>query len=185
MVFLMVSSRRFAIAALLLALCANASSRAQAPEPNPAAPPVSPQAAPSVEPATGVVIAWEVANRFRMFRDERDFRRHAEAARGRTVLAAEQVMAEASEGRGWARDMVARLCLDGIGRVADQCVRDGVRENYLDPADHRVEVRLAGPRPVGARGTWRFGAEGDAAPPSATPACGEAGTFRARSGEPR
>jgi hypothetical protein len=176
----MVSSRRFAIAALLLALCVNASSRAQAPEPNPA----ERQAAPSVEPATGVVIAWEVANRFRMFRDERDFRRHAEAARGRTVLAAEQVMAEASEGRGWARDMVARLCLDGIGRVADQCVRDGVRENYLDPADHRVEVRLAGLVPAGARCTWRFAAEGDAAPHSATADCGEPVAFRARYGKP-
>ena len=111
MVLLMTSSLRLAIAALLLAFGADTSSRAQAPEPNPAAP--------AVEPAAGIVIAWEVMNRFRMFRDERDFRRHAEAARGRTVLAAEQALAEASEGRGWARDMVVRLCLDGIGRVAN------------------------------------------------------------------
>ena len=112
--------------------------RAQIPD----APPAQP--APAVEPATGVVITWEVTNRFRLFRDERDFRRHVEAESGRSVLEAEQDLAEASEGRGWARDMVVRLCLDAIGQVADQCMRDGVRENYLAPADHRVEVRASG-----------------------------------------
>ena len=33
------------------------------------------------EPATGVVITWEVMNRFRLFRDDRDFRRHVDAPR--------------------------------------------------------------------------------------------------------
>jgi hypothetical protein len=112
----------------------------QTPEPNPA-PAVEPPAEPAVEPATGVVITWEVMNRFRLFRDDRDFRRHVDAQSGRSVLDAEQDLAEATEGRGWARDMVVRLCLDAIGQVQDQCLRDGVRENYLASADHRVEVR--------------------------------------------
>ena len=150
---------RFAVAAagLVLAICANSLSWAQAIEPTP----VKPQAAPAiepapvesqttVEPATGVAITWTVANRFRLFRDERDFRRHAEAAQGRTVLEAEQALAAATDGRGWARDMVGRLCLDSIGQIADQCMRDGVRESYLNPADHRVEVQLAGLLPAGA-----------------------------------
>src|SRR5256885_1125004 len=56
--------------------------------PSAAAPTVEPApadqpAAPAVEPATGVAITWTVVNRFRLFRDERDFRRHAEAAQGR------------------------------------------------------------------------------------------------------
>ena len=55
-----------------------------------------------VEPATAVVVTWEVMNRFRLFRDERDFRRHVEAENGRSALEAEQDMAEATEGRGWA-----------------------------------------------------------------------------------
>ena len=184
---------RFALAALLLAICANAPGRAQPaapPPPPPAQPnPAEPQATPAppppaIEPATGVVIAWEVANRFRLFRDERDFRRHVEAARGRSVFEAEAALAEASEGRGWARDMVARLCLDGIGRVADQCVRDGVRENYLDPADHRIELRLTGLVPAGATCNWAFAAEGDAAPRTASADCAEPVAFRARYGKP-
>src|SRR5262249_51275243 len=32
-------------------------------------------------------ISWEVRNRFRLFREERDFQLHVDAARGRTVLA--------------------------------------------------------------------------------------------------
>src|SRR6266700_1836008 len=140
----MFASFRFAgvAAGLLLAICANSPSGAQGIEPTPVKPqaapaaeptPAEPQAAPAVEPATGVAIAWTVTNRFRLFRDERDFRRHAEAAQGRTVLETEQALAAATDGRGWARDMVGRLCLDPVGRIADQCVRDGVRENYLNP----------------------------------------------------
>src|SRR5271165_5779908 len=134
--------------------------RAQAPDTPPAqaepAPTGPAEAAPSIEPATGVVITWEVANRFRLFRDERDFRRHVEAESGRSVFEAEEDLAEASEGRGWARDMVVRLCLDAVGQVVDQCTRDGVRENYLAPADHRIEVRASGEIATGAACTWSF-----------------------------
>ena len=179
-VFWMFDWFRFAVAAMgfVLAICANSLSWAQAIEPTP----VKPQAAPTVEPtagepqvtiepATGVAITWAVTNRFRLFRDERDFRRHAEAAQGRTVLEAEQALAAATDGRGWARDMVGRLCLDSIGQIADQCMRDGVRESYLNPADHRVEVQLAGLLPAGATCTWSFGRESDAAPTTSSAEC--------------
>src|SRR5712671_4780381 len=170
---------RYAVAAagFVLATCASSPGRAQV-----IAPPVSLQAVPAVEsaplepgvavePATGVAITWSVVNRFRLFRDERDFRRHAEAAQGRTVLEAEQELAAATDGRGWARDIMGRLCLDRIGQIADQCVRDDVAENYLNPAEHNVEVRLAGILPPGAACAWSFGPEGDAAPSTASADC--------------
>ena len=45
-------------------------------------------------------ISWEVRNRFRLFREERDFLLHAESGRGRSVLASEQLLAVQSDGRG-------------------------------------------------------------------------------------
>ena len=163
-----------AAAGFALALGAAAPSWAQA-----IAPPVNPQGTPAVEsaplepsvtvePAAGVAITWSVVNRFRLFRGERDFRRHAEAAQGRTVLEAEQALAAATDGTGWARDMVGRLCLDRIGQIADQCVRDEVGENYLNPADHAIEVQLAGILSPGATCTWSFSPEGDAVPTTAS-----------------
>src|SRR5215472_8498910 len=110
---------RYAVAAagFSLAIFVNASSWAQPIEPTPVKPQAPPtvEAAPvesqnAVEPATGVAVTWTVLNRFRLFRDERDFQRHAQAAQGRTVLETEQALAAASEGRGWARNMVGRLC---------------------------------------------------------------------------
>ncbi|HVQ66198.1 MAG TPA: hypothetical protein VMT08_01750, partial [Bradyrhizobium sp.] len=95
-------------------------------------------------------ISWEVRNRFRLFREERDFLLHAESARGRSVLAAEQVLAIQSDGRGWARNTVNRLCIDLAGRVSEPCTRDNVKESYLTPIDHPVVIRLTGPVPVGA-----------------------------------
>jgi hypothetical protein len=194
----MIAPLRFGIptAALLLAIWANAAVnapvRAQVSEPTPVRPqaapaveaiPAEPQAVQAIEPATGVAITWAVANRFRLFRDERDFHRHAEAAQGRTVLEAEQALAEATEGRGWARDTVVRLCLDPAGRLADQCMRDGVRENYFNPTDHRVEMQLAGILPAGATCTWNFGdADAAAATPGAD--CAMPVVARLRYGKP-
>ncbi len=182
-------SRRFSVAAaagllgIFASLASHAQTAATAPADTPAAdaPAAMPQPAP-VEPAIGVTITWEVKNRFRLFRDERDFRRHLEAQRGRTVLEAERALAAATEGRGWARDMVARLCLDGVGQIADQCARDGVRENYLDPADHRIGVRLVGPLPAGATCTWTF-ADPDGPPQTATADCGAEAIARPRYGK--
>ena len=77
-------------------------------------------------------IAWEVKNRFRLFRSEADFRRHIDA-RGDSILAAEQLLARASDGRGWARDTVERLCTDRGGRLLEVCERDGQREVLSQP----------------------------------------------------
>ncbi len=162
---------RFIVAAVCLALAVGACSAAlaQAPAPAPISPPDTPAdppplsiAPPDVEPATGVSIAWSIVNRFRLFRDERDFRRQVEAMQGGTVLAAEQALA-AADGHGWAHNVAARLCLDNVGRIEDQCVRDEVRESYLNPVDHPIEVHLEGATPRDALCTWSFVHEGGAA----------------------
>ena len=87
-------------------------------------------------------ISWEVRNRFRLFREERDFLLHAESARGRSILASEQALELQSDGRGWARNTVNRLCIDLTGRVSEPCTRDNVKESYLTPTEHPVTVRL-------------------------------------------
>jgi hypothetical protein len=135
------------------------------------------------EAATDVSISWEVRNRFRLFRDEKDFNRHLAAESGRTILAAEQTLAQETDGRGWARDMVTRLCVDGAGRVLDTCVRDGVRESYLNPVDHRVTVRLTGAVPADASCAWSFENE-QAQPQTLTVGCGEEVNLRALYGKP-
>lgn len=105
-------------------------------------------------PQIPMQITWEVRNRFRLFREERDFLLHVDAMRSRSVLEAEQVLAQQSEGRGWARNMVSRLCIEPSGRVAIPCQRDGVREDYITPAAHAVTVQLGGAVPDGATCTW-------------------------------
>jgi hypothetical protein len=101
-------------------------------------------------------IEWEVKNRFRLFRSEADFERHVDAMRHGGVLAAERRLAKESDGRGWARDIVERLCLDRAGRLLEFCDRDGERENYVAPRDHRVGVTLAGPLPANEGCVWSF-----------------------------
>src|SRR6185295_12939063 len=54
-------------------------------------------------------IVWEVKNRFRLFRKEADFLRHVAAQSIKSVLAAEQIMAAETDGRGWARNMLGNL----------------------------------------------------------------------------
>ena len=56
------------------------------------------------------------------------------------MLAAEQALALQSDGRGWARNTVNRLCIDLAGRVSEPCTRDNVKESYLTPVDHPVVV---------------------------------------------
>jgi hypothetical protein len=126
-------------------------------------------------------ITWEVRNRFRLFREERDFQLHVEAARGRSILAAEQVLELQSEGRGWARNMVNRLCIDITGRITEPCTRDNVKESYLTPADHPIVVRLAGTVPVGATCAWSFD-DGDGPPRQSTFDCNEPINLRVRYG---
>jgi hypothetical protein len=149
----------------------------------PSAPPTAPAAAPLPEPAVGVTIDWQVRNGFRLFRDERDFLRHVAAGRGRTVLAAEQTLAVDTGGRGWARDTVVRLCTDAAGRITDECLRDGVRESYLNPADHRIEARVTGAVDPEAQCSWTF-EDGDSLPRSLTVSCREPVNLRAVYGKP-
>jgi lysophospholipase L1-like esterase len=127
-------------------------------------------------------ISWEVRNRFRLFREERDFLLHTDSARGRGVLASEQALELQSDGRGWARNTVNRLCIDLLGRVSEPCIRDNVKESYLTPVDHPVTVRLTGPIPVGATCAWSFD-DGDG-PQASTFDCAEPVNLRARYGRP-
>jgi lysophospholipase L1-like esterase len=125
-------------------------------------------------------ISWEVRNRFRLFREERDFLLHAESARDRSILASEQALELQSDGRGWARNMVNRLCIDLAGRVNEPCTRDNVKESYLTPTDHPVTVRLTGAVPVGAICAWSF--DDGEAPLQSTFDCAEPVNLRVRYG---
>lgn len=131
-------------------------------------------------PDGALQISWEVRNRFRLFREERDFLLHTDSGRGRSVLAAEQALEMQSDGRGWARNTVNRLCIDLAGRVSEPCTRDNVKESYLTPVDHPVVVRLTGPVPVGATCAWSLD-DGDG-PQTSTFDCAEPVNFRARYG---
>jgi len=101
-------------------------------------------------------IVWEVKNRFRLFRNEADFLRLAAASRGDGVLAAERRLETATDGVGWAKDIVADLCLDDYGNLVETCERDGVRENYLAPSDHPIGVTISGPVQPGTNCVWSF-----------------------------
>ncbi len=133
-------------------------------------------------PDAPMQISWAVRNRFRLFREERDFLLHSDSAGGRSILASEQALELQSDGRGWARNTVNRLCIDLAGRVSEPCTRDGVKESYLTPVDHPVSVRLTGPIPVGATCAWSFD-DGDG-PRQSTFDCAEPVNFRARYGRP-
>jgi lysophospholipase L1-like esterase len=131
-------------------------------------------------PDAPLQISWEVRNRFRLFREERDFLLHTESGRDRSILASEQALELQSDGRGWARNMVNRLCIDLSGRVSEPCTRDNVKESYLTPVDHPVTVRLTGPIPVGATCAWSF--DDGEGPQASTFDCAEPINLRARYG---
>ncbi|MDB5620243.1 hypothetical protein [Tardiphaga sp.] len=126
-------------------------------------------------------ISWEVRNRFRLFREERDFQLHADTLRNRTILASEQALGVQSDGRGWARNTVNRLCIDMAGKVSEPCTRDAVKESYLTPTEHPVTVRLTGEVPVGAVCAWTFD-DGDG-PRQSNFDCAEPVNFRAAYGK--
>jgi hypothetical protein len=128
-------------------------------------------------------ISWEVRNRFRLFREERDFLLHVDGTRDRSIMAAEQALELQSDGRGWARNMVNRLCIDLSGRVNEPCTRDNVKESYLTPLDHPIVVRLTGAVPVGATCGWSFD-DGDGPPRQQTFDCAEPVNLRVRYGRP-
>jgi hypothetical protein len=101
-------------------------------------------------------IEWEVKNRFRLFRNESDFQRHVAAWRNDGILGSERRLAIGSDGRGWARDTVERLCVNRAGGLTEHCERDGAREVYLSPTDHRIGVVLAGTIPENVNCVWTF-----------------------------
>ena len=145
--------------------------------------PAAAQGAPvaaQIAPDTPMQISWEVRNRFRLFREARDFLLHSDSARGHTILASEQTLELQSDGRGWARNTVNRLCIDLSGRVSEPCLRDNVKESYLTPADHPVAVVLTGQIPVGATCAWSFD-DGDG-PRLSTLDCAEPVDLRVRYG---
>ncbi|MEH2509977.1 lysophospholipase L1-like esterase [Nitrobacteraceae bacterium AZCC 1564] len=146
-------------------------------------PPATAQIALTPPVDTGMQISWEVRNRFRLFREERDFQLQVEALNGRSILASEQLLATQSDGRGWARNTVGRLCIDPSGRVNEPCTRDGVKESYLTPVDHPVTVRLTGAVPVGATCAWSFD-DGEPPPRQSTLDCNEPINLRVRYGRP-
>jgi hypothetical protein len=137
--------RLFAILVVLLALAPRGTAVAQT--------------APGATPLADIGnfhIVWEVKNRFRLFRNEADFLRQEAASRGDGILAAEQRLEHDTDGLGWAKDVVANLCLDNYGNLIETCERDGQRENYLNPTDHRIGVTVSGPVPQGAVCAWTF-----------------------------
>src|SRR5271168_3575134 len=142
--------------------------------------PAAAQDTPAASPDAPMQISWEVRNRFRLFREERDFKLHVDSAKGGSILSSEQTLELQSDGRGWARNMVNRLCIDLQGRVNEPCTRDNVKENYLTPVDHAITVRLAGAVPVGATCAWSFD-DGDG-PRQSTLDCAEPVNLRVRYG---
>src|SRR3954471_20122774 len=182
--------RRPTIAVLLaLASCGPAAAQTQIqppitlpPPPGVGAPPSGPLQIlpPTISPDLHIV--WEVKNRFRLFRREADFLKHVAAQSIKSVLAAEQIMANETDGRGWARAMLGNLCIDQMGGLPATCERDNARENYLSPPDHRVEMRLVGAQPQ-ATCAWVFD-EGEGAPRNYTGPCGEEARIRLLYGKP-
>ena len=141
---------RLFILALLLALTPLDAAFAQLPGT------AQPPAATQLSGTGDFHIAWEVKNRFRLFRHEADFLHQVAANRGDGVLAAEQRLERDSQGLGWARDVVGKLCVDTSGNLMQTCERDGEKENYLSPRDHRIGVQISGNPPQGATCSWSF-----------------------------
>ena len=174
----MLKSRVIRLSLLIAALGGAMASAAAAQ--TPLVPPSVAQPVPQL--TTAMQISWEVRNRFRLFREERDFQLHIASLGGRTILESEQALATQSDGRGWARNILGRLCIDATGRVSEPCTRDGVKESYLTPTDHPVTIRLTGAVPVGATCAWTF-EDGDP-PRQSTLDCAEPINLRVRYGRP-
>ena len=99
------------------------------------------------------------------------------------MLAAERRLARESDGRGWARDMVERLCVDRAGKLLEFCERDGEREIYASPRDHRVGIKLVGALPSNEGCVWTFD-DGDGAARHVKGACNQEVNVRLPHGRP-
>ncbi|MBK9081362.1 MAG: hypothetical protein IPL88_04415 [Rhizobiales bacterium] len=103
-------------------------------------------------------ICWRIENRFRLFKDGRDFARHEAVWRAgaRDVLAMERALAADAPG-GWARPTVDRLCFnERLNIVPPTCVRDGETEAVLKPKDFAVEISAAPGAAVEGSCAWSF-----------------------------
>jgi len=186
----MALSRLAAGAAVLLVCALCQAADAQGPAAPPTASPDGTAPATAPLPPAGVAgpqaasdaprIEWEVKNRFRLFRSERDFQRHVAAYRADGVLAAEERLERDTGGRGWARTMVGSLCVDAAGNLGETCTRDGVVENYLAPDDHHIGAVLAN-APADATCAWSFD-DGERPPQQVTLPCEEEISARVRYG---
>jgi hypothetical protein len=126
------------------------------------------------QPLAGVGINWMVKSRFRLFKDEDDFNYLAKFHSDGGVLAEETALAAATNGAGWAAQIVARsrLCIGVDGGLDDTCSRDYLgpdgsshettSESYLNPADHKIEVEPQGTLPGGTLCTWKLVTESTA-----------------------
>jgi hypothetical protein len=170
------------LCALATASALPAAAQTQVPPPGAPAPAAAPLQILPPTLSTDLRISWEVKNRFRLFRKESDFLKHVAALSAKSILASEQIMAAETDGRGWARAMLSSLCIDATGNLLTTCERDGARESYLAPADHRVEIRLSG-APAGAACSWTF-EDGDSQPRSFNGPCGEDVRIRLLYGKP-
>lgn len=108
-------------------------------------------------------IQWEVANRFRLFTEQKDFNLHVDAARAsnqawKTILEAEQSLIHETQSKGWS-SRLGPLCFNpSTGLPPQNCNRDGTVENYLNPKSNRVLLRAIAPAGfAGARCTWTIG----------------------------
>jgi len=78
--------------------------------------------------------------------------------------------------------MVTSLCVDASGKLLDTCERDGEKESYLAPVDHRVGAMVQN-APAGATCTWTFD-DGEGPARQAAAPCGEEMRARVRAAKP-
>ncbi len=131
--------------------------------------------------ANGITIDWEVRSRFRLFKNEDDFLRLANAhLAARSVFAAETAMENDARygGKGWAREVLPHLCTNEQGQLQENCERNysdtashtNTDELYLTPSDHRIRVKANGAA-NGAQCTWKFLVDGNQLAEPITSAC--------------
>ena len=106
---------------------------------------------------------------------------HAAGASLGSVLAAEHLLARQTDGRGWARDMVERLCADGAGRCWTPASATACARTIWPRTHHRR--RAAGRHvPAGVACAWTFD-DGKAAA-QVNAACDEEVKLRVAYGKP-
>ena len=134
-------------------------------------------------------IEWEIANRFRLFRDEAQFRRLAEIyaalpaadRRERPAFAFEEAMQGAAAARtlgpafgdsvsvarwGWTSAVTRRTCFQNGNRGHWQCLLD-TGDQFMEPRVADLLVRIAGLPPALAGKTCRWTAASLPCPPPA------------------